>query len=98
MATLLVLLLGAATGVVLHQVDIYGRAHAQRQLLDTTRAMSLAIDGQMRSFEALLLALRQSEALQREDWPAFDAQARRLMAGTGAWIVVGDPAGRQLVN
>jgi PAS domain S-box-containing protein len=98
MATGLVLLLCAAMTLVLRQVDAYGRAQGERQLVDTARAMSLAIDGQMRSYETLLLGLRESEALQRRDWPAFDAQARRALAGSGAWIVVDDPTGHQMVN
>ena len=99
MAILLVVLLSAGMALALHQVDAYGRAQNERQLLDTARALSLAVDGQTRSYESLLLALRQSEALQRQDWRSFDAQARSLLSGTrGAWIVVGDPQGRQLVN
>jgi two-component sensor histidine kinase len=98
MATLLVLLLCAGMALVLGEVDAYRRTRDEQQLLDTTRAMSLALDGRMRSYEALLLGLRESEALRREDWPAFDAQARRAIAGSGAWIVVDDPTGRQRVN
>jgi PAS domain S-box-containing protein len=98
MATLLVLLLCASTALVLAQMDASSRTQSEHQLLDTGRAMSLAIDGRMRSYEAQLLALRESEALQREDWAAFDAQARKLQSGNEAWIVLSNPAGAQLVN
>ncbi|HEY8615700.1 HWE histidine kinase domain-containing protein [Phenylobacterium sp.] len=98
MATLLVLLLGLATALAVRQVYDFGRAQTERQLLDTTRALSLVVDAQLRSYEAMLQGLRTGGAVQDEDWAAVDLQARRLLAGRDAWIVLYERQGRQLVN
>lgn len=98
MASLLVLLVCAATGVLIWQLERLSRAHTERELLETARAMSLAVDGRLQSYQGILGALLQSEALQREDWPAFDAQARRLLSGPDVWIALGDRRDHQRVN
>lgn len=98
MAILLAVLFCAATAVVVREVDAFRREQSERALLDTTRAMSQAVDGQLESYEATLLALRQSGALERDDWTLFDRQARALLAGPDVWITVADRTGRQFVN
>lgn len=75
-----------------------GRAQTERQLLDTTRALSLVVDGEIRGYEGMLVALGKSESLQANDLSAFDARARSVLSGPDAWIVLGDREGRQLVN
>ncbi|RAK56464.1 hypothetical protein DJ018_00305 [Phenylobacterium deserti] len=98
MAVLLVALLGAATILIVHQVDAFRRAQNERQLQETGRALSLAMEGKLQSYQALLEGLGTSLALANEDWAEFDRQARRVAPGPDAWIVVGDREGRQLVN
>lgn len=97
-AVMLAFLIATVSGLFIWRLKVSERRQAEVQLLDTTRAMSLAMDGELRTYEALLLSLRASPAAQAEDWPALDAQARRLLSGPSAWIVVGDRTGRQLVN
>ncbi|HEX8533550.1 MAG TPA: PAS domain S-box protein, partial [Allosphingosinicella sp.] len=97
-AVLLVLLICAAAAILLYEVDRFGRTQSEQQLLATTRALSLVVDGELKRYEATLQALSGSEELAREDWPAFDRKARALLSGQDAWIIVGDRAGRQLVN
>ena len=97
-AVLLVLLICAAATLLIYQVDRFGRAQSEQQLLATTRALSLVVDGELKRYEAILQGLSTSDALARENWPAFDRRARALLSGRDAWIVVGDRAGRQLVN
>ena len=98
MTALLVLLVCGATAGLLWQLENFNRAQTQQQLLETSRAMSLAVDGQLQGYEGMLRALRESDALSRGDWPVFDAKARRLLSGPDAWIVLSDREGRQLVN
>ncbi len=97
-AVVLAFLVAAASGAFIWRLKVSERRQTEAQLLDTTRAMSLAMDGELRTFESLLLALRASPAVAADDWPALDAQARQVLAGPTAWIVVGDRSGRQLVN
>jgi two-component sensor histidine kinase len=97
-AVAFVLLICAAAGLLAYQVDRFGRAQAERQLLETTRALSLVADGELRRNEAILQALRNTESARTGDWRSLERQARLLFSGGGAWVVVGDRAGRQLVN
>ncbi len=97
-AVVLAFLVATASGAFIWRLKVSERRQTEAQLLDTTRAMSLAMDGELKTYEALLLALRASPAVQAADWPAVDAQARQVLSGPSAWIVVGDRDGRQLVN
>ncbi len=97
-AVLLVLIICAAAAVLIHRVDEFGRSQSEQQLLSTTRALSLVVDGEHKRFQAILQALSTSDSLQREDWSAFDSRARRMFSGSNAWIVVADRSGKQLVN
>ncbi|HEV2568214.1 sensor histidine kinase [Sphingomonas sp.] len=95
---LLLLLTLAAAAYVVREINLLARQRAEIQLLDTTRALSQVVEGQLRQFETMLLALAGDEALQRGDYAAFDRRARALLAGPDAWIVIGDRRGKQLVN
>src|SRR5687768_12250511 len=94
----IVLLMGSAAAVLIQQVESFGRAQSERQLLQTTQALSQMVDAELGAYESVLRALRASDSLQRRDWAAFDRQARQVMAGPNTWIVVADRSGRQLVN
>jgi len=98
MAILPVLIACLATAMLVWQLESLGREQAQRQLLDTTRALSRVVDGELQADAATLHALARSEAAQSGDWARLDAEARGLDLGPDAWIVVGDRNGRQLVN
>jgi PAS domain S-box-containing protein len=97
-AVLLVLLICTAAALVIYQVDRFGRAQAEQQLLATTRALSLVVDGEHKRYQAILDVLSTSASVEREDWDEFDRRARRVLPGPQAWVVVADRAGRQLVN
>jgi PAS domain S-box-containing protein len=97
-ALALVLLVCAAAGLLAYQIADFGRAQSERQLLETTRALSLVTDGELKRYEAILRSLLTTQTLKAEDWKGFDQQARSLVRGTSAWITVGDRSGRQLVN
>jgi PAS domain S-box-containing protein len=98
-AALLAVIFASGAALILRELEDSARERSGEQLLHTTRALSLAVAGDLETYRGMLLGLRQSEALQRNDWAAFDRQARQLLSGDSeAWIVVGDRAGRQLVN
>ncbi len=97
-ALLLVLLILAAAALLVYEVDRFARTQSEQQLLATTRALSLVIDGELKRYEAVLRVLSTSETVAQEDWAAFDQRARTLLTSPHAWIVVGDRSGRQLVN
>jgi PAS domain S-box-containing protein len=97
-ALLLMLLVIAATALILYEVDGYGRAQSERQLLATTRALSLVVDGELKRDEAILTVLAATESVARGDWDALDRRARQLAKGPDNWILLSDRSGRQLVN
>lgn len=74
------------------------RAGSEKQLVETARAMSRVVDERSERGLAALRALSASPDLARGDFRAFDEEARRVLAGTGAWVVVEDQDGRQRVN
>ncbi|ONF97308.1 PAS domain-containing protein [Sphingomonas jeddahensis] len=98
MAVVLVGLVCAAAAILLHEVAQYGRSQTQAQLLSTTRALGLVIDGELERFEGILQALADKRYIDEADWAHFDARARKLLADPDAWIVVGQRDGQQLVN
>src|SRR4028119_1496824 len=97
-SVLLVVLILAAAILVVWEVERAGRRQAEQQLLATTRALSLVVDGELKRYEAMLRVLSTSEHVARRDWAGLDRQARGIVASPDAWLVVSDRAGRQLVN
>jgi PAS domain S-box-containing protein len=94
----MVVLVVAASAYLLNQVNVFARRQVESQLLETTRALSLVVDGEVRRYEAVLKALATSDSLARRDFAAFDAEARAQFGGDDVWILVSDRSGRQLVN
>jgi PAS domain S-box-containing protein len=68
------------------------------QLLNTTRALSGAIDLKLQKAQAALSALATSPSLAPEVSPAFYRQCADVAAEHNAWILAVDPAGNELVN
>jgi signal transduction histidine kinase/CheY-like chemotaxis protein len=64
----------------------------------SVRQAALVIDGDTHRAEAVLRALAGSSALSDGDLRRFDAEARAVNAGAGAWIILYDTVGQQLVN
>jgi PAS domain S-box-containing protein len=73
------------------------RSQVERQLQETTRALSLVVDRQFGQAEALLWSLSASRLLRAADYAGFDSLARDAVRIPDAWVVV-EENGRQLVN
>lgn len=97
-AVALVLLISSAAGLLIYHVDRLARADSEQQLLSTTRAMSLVVDGELRRLDSILQTLSTSESLRRADWAVFDRQARSTLQGPNAWVMLADRSNQQLVN
>ncbi len=97
-AVALVLLISAAAALLLYHVDRLAREQSEQQLLSTTRAMSLVVDGELARLESILRTLGTSESLTRGDWERFDGAARSVVAGPSVWVMLADRSGQQLVN
>jgi signal transduction histidine kinase/ActR/RegA family two-component response regulator len=76
------------------------RARAERALTDTTRALSLAVDGEISAIVAALESLATSRDLATGNLPAFHAQASALRARQEDWttIALTEAGGADVLN
>ncbi len=89
-------LIGAA--LLVRDAYRFTREQAERQLLETTRALSLVVDKRLGQSEATLRALAASRAIRNAEWDVVDAQAREAVPPGTGWIVVYDLSRHQVVN
>jgi PAS domain-containing protein len=103
-AWLTLLVLGAVVpllifgGITLRGILHTSRALADRGQVDTTRALALAVDGEVRSWRAALLALADSRSLGPRRWAEFYEEARAVAAQYEGWVVVNTATGPQQLN
>ncbi len=101
---LTLLVIGAVAPLVLfawltlHEISRSSRAIRDQGQADTARALSLAVDGEVRSWRTALEALASSRSLQPGRWAEFYEEARQVGAQYGGWIVLTDARERQLLN
>jgi signal transduction histidine kinase len=100
---LLVLALALPLNLVIVGViwNLVNRAdEAQRtSLLYTARSIAAGVDAELGNFIALAESLTRSPALLGDNLDAFEAEARReFPKGGGAWVLVADMNGQQLIN
>ena len=74
------------------------QAATERQLSGTSRALLLAVEGEIGKAQALVRGLAVSPNLAAGDLAGFAQQARAAMDGPDQWVVLKDEQGRQLVN
>jgi PAS domain S-box-containing protein len=70
----------------------------ERQLLQTAQTLVSDIDRDIERTIAVLETLATSEALERGDYAAFHAQARRAVQSTSGAVLLIDPTMQQLLN
>jgi signal transduction histidine kinase/CheY-like chemotaxis protein len=95
---MLLVLVVLVPAIVAFGVLVWKSYREQRRLVDaqvveTARALSLAVDRDLRKNEVLLQALASSPALAKGDWAAFDAQARVATRGLDSTISLISPDG-----
>jgi signal transduction histidine kinase/CheY-like chemotaxis protein len=72
---------------------------AIERIESSVRLSAMVIDSDTHRAESVLRALAGSSALSDADMRRFDAEARAVNAGPGAWIILYEPAtGQQLIN
>jgi PAS domain S-box-containing protein len=96
LGALLPLLLFA--GATLYKLSKDTHAVIDRGHADTTRALALAVDGEVRSWKAALTALAASKSLRPGRLAEFYEEARQVAAPHEGWIVLTMASGDQLLN
>jgi PAS domain S-box-containing protein len=86
--------------VVVYRLAESERAATDRRLLRSANDLSHALDLELQSTIRTLSALAESEEMSREDYAAFHAEAKRVVATQPAWLtlILLKPDGQQLVN
>ncbi|MDB5842147.1 MAG: integral rane sensor hybrid histidine kinase [Herminiimonas sp.] len=74
------------------------RSAVQRSMHDTARATALIVDRELGSAEAALRVLASSAYLAAGDLARFYEQAKTADRGPGAWTLLLDHTGQQLIN
>ncbi|HEY0491550.1 MAG TPA: ATP-binding protein [Telluria sp.] len=74
------------------------RDSAIQRIHDSARLKAMMIDSDIERAKAVLLVLANSQALAEGDRERFHDEARRASAGEGAWIILYDETGQQLIN
>lgn len=74
------------------------RRAMERQLMETSRALSALVDAELRARISTLRGLAMSRALPDDDFVTFERLARRASPREGEWVVLLDTDGTELVN
>ena len=74
------------------------RAGYETQMLATARALSIAVDREIASQEAELVALSDASELARGDWAGFYQRCQLVVGGSGRVVVVVDLNGHEIFN
>jgi PAS domain S-box-containing protein len=82
---------------VMHYANAQREAN-NRQILNTARALSAAMDVEFKGAEAALSALATSPALRDGNLREFYGQAARVAVDHEAWVVLVEPTGRVILN
>jgi signal transduction histidine kinase len=86
------------SGMAVNLVLDAEKVAALNGLQETARATALSVDRELASAEAALRVLATSKNLDDDDLSGFYLQAKAADRGVGAWTVLFDAEGRQLVN
>ena len=75
------------------------RALTEQRMLETARALTMVVDRELANMQASLSVLATSPSLASGDLPAFYRQARAVLeAHPGAYIILADATGQELIN
>jgi signal transduction histidine kinase/ActR/RegA family two-component response regulator len=87
-------------GIVVWRLVAEQRAATERQLVQTARTQTAALEREMAATIRILQALAHSEALDQANVAAFHDEARRVQQSQPAWynVILFAPDGRELVS
>jgi len=87
-----------AVGLIIYHTRLE-RSSLERGMRDTARALALALDRDVNDIKTGVETLAGSQYLDgRVDLAHFYEEAATISKGLGAWAVLSDPSGRQVLN
>jgi PAS domain S-box-containing protein len=84
--------------VTFREISKTSFAFTEKEQADTTRAMALAVDGEVRSWRTGVLALAASQSLRHDRLAEFYEEARQVASQHEGWVVLYDATGQQYIN
>ena len=93
LAPILALAIGYAASVLRLNEEAVDRG-----LQGTAHALSLAVNREVQTVEAVLFALASSPAVDAQDWPTLHAQAATIAQRFSGWVVLTAPSMQQILN
>ncbi|MGZ8313736.1 MAG: ATP-binding protein [Telluria sp.] len=98
LAVCIVVPVAICCSIALNMLQRAERDAAIQRIAESARLTSLIIDADLGRAEAVLQVLANSHALAAGDFERFYREATLANAGSGAWIILYDKSGQQLVN
>ncbi|HLN09604.1 MAG TPA: PDC sensor domain-containing protein, partial [Xanthobacteraceae bacterium] len=102
---MIVVVLAVAIPMVLLSAVMVGRlAESERQsrrdaLIYSAQSIATSVDAQIERFRSIAMVLALSPSLLNDDLATFRREAEQMRPTlSGAWLIVADPAGQQLIN
>ncbi|HUP98752.1 MAG TPA: ATP-binding protein [Usitatibacter sp.] len=92
--------LAATAGLALYDLYVQQRMQAERSVLEVARALSTAVDAELRRTVSVLDALGTSASLERGELSVFQDRARRMHKAQEHWgsLLLHDRTGKRLFN
>jgi len=85
-------------GIALKMLQQAQHDSAIGRIAETASLTAQVIDADIFRAQSVLAVLANSHSLARDDMAAFYAEAKAASAGPGAWIILYDTTGKQLIN
>jgi signal transduction histidine kinase len=98
LAFFIIVPLVAGSGLALKMLLDAHREAAVGRIEDSSRAIAMMVDAELAKALAVTHTLASSRALADNDLAAFYREAAAANAGPGAWVILYDATGQQLVN
>jgi len=94
----LVLPVGAVCALAVNQLWHVQHDAAIDRVRENVRLVRLVIDGDLYRAQSVMRTLVHSKALAARDMPAVYREMQAMNAGSGAWMVLYDESGQQILN
>jgi two-component system, LuxR family, sensor kinase FixL len=87
------------SAIIVWRLAGYEREQSRRAILYASRPIMATVDAQLGKYMAAVQALAASQSLQEGDLVGFRSEAEQALPGlSGAWVMLADAQGRQLVD
>jgi signal transduction histidine kinase/ActR/RegA family two-component response regulator len=87
-----------AGGLALFEFSQSEKHRVREMLLETARAFSAALDGELGTIEEGLTALSHFDSLENAEFVVLSRSTAAAVGGADSWVTLLDPAGRRIIS